>query len=421
MSYCILKYCLYNIDKILINNYLIKKYEKTYIIALSFLLISTIGIAINDYAKQYNLIVAEGSTPNPGHPIDQIDGLQSIIDDINNTISGLGVIGEGGSGDVNGDGELDLIDAVSIAKYIDGLEIFTPEQKLAADYDGDGIITYYDAVAVARFLIPDIGTKEEAIRTAYSTVGIQDDGSYKIDHNTNIGGDLYVSGGIRVEGGSGDVDGNNRLRLSDAISIARYVSGLETFTPEQKSAADYDGDGIITYYDAYAAALFLIPDIGTKEEAIKRAYSTVGIQDDYSYKINHNTNIGGNLNVNGSLNVSGGIHVGGGSGDVDGDGSLDSGDSRDIALYLIGDLEFTPEQKSAADYDGNGIITHEDAEAVAFTLVGYSKEEAIRRTQRGVFVPENNESCDNTMEGYIRYNSSAKVMQYCNGSTWTNL
>ena len=104
MSYCILKYCLYNIDKILINNYLIKKYEKTYIIALSFLLISTIGIAINDYAKQYNLIVAEGSTPNPGHPIDQIDGLQSIIDDINNTISGLGVIGEGGSGDVNGDG-----------------------------------------------------------------------------------------------------------------------------------------------------------------------------------------------------------------------------------------------------------------------------------------------------------------------------
>ena len=43
--------------------------KKTYIIALSFLLISTIGIAINDYAKQYNLIVAEGSTPNPGHPI----------------------------------------------------------------------------------------------------------------------------------------------------------------------------------------------------------------------------------------------------------------------------------------------------------------------------------------------------------------
>ena len=86
--------------------------KKTYIIALSFLLILTIGIAINDYAKQYNLIVAEGSTPNPGHPIDQIDGLQSIIDDINNTISGLGVIGEGGSGDVSGDGEIDIVDSL---------------------------------------------------------------------------------------------------------------------------------------------------------------------------------------------------------------------------------------------------------------------------------------------------------------------
>jgi len=362
--------------------------------------------------------VAEGSTPNPGHPIDQIEGLQSIIDDINNTISGLGVIGEGGSGDVNGDGLLDMWDALDILDYLKGNLEFTPEQKLAADYDGDGLITHYDAKAI---LLTYVGeSKEEAIRMAYGTVGIQNDNSYKIDHNTNIGGNLYVSGGIRVEGGSGDVDGNNRLRLLDAISIARYVSGLETFTPEQKTAADYDGDGIITYYDAYAIARALGGENISKEEAIRMAYSTVGIQDDYSYKINHNTNIGGNLNVDGSLNVSGGIRVEGGSGDVDGDG-LDIGDARDIAWYLNGDLEFTPEQKSAADYDGNGIITHEDAEAVAFTLVGCSKEEAIRRTQRGVFVPENNESCDNMMEGYMRYNSSAKVMQYCNGSAWTNL
>lgn len=155
--------------------------KKTYIIALSFLLILTIGIAINDYAKQYNLIVAEGSTPNPGHPIDQIDGLQSIIDDINDTISGLGVIGEGGSGDVNDDGKLNIRDALVIARYIEGSETFTPEQKLAADYDGDGVITYYDAYTIAGV---DAGySKEEAVRMAYSTVGIQDKGSfYKIDH-----------------------------------------------------------------------------------------------------------------------------------------------------------------------------------------------------------------------------------------------
>jgi len=502
--------------------------KKTYIIALSFLLILTIGIAINDYAKQYNLIVAEGSTPNPGHPIDQIDGLQSIIDDINNTISGLGVVGEGGSGDVNGDGELDLTDAISIARYIDGLETFTPEQKSAADYDGDGVITYYDATAIARV---DIGySREEAIRMAHSTVGIQDDDSYKIDHDTNIGGNLdvngnlNVSGGIHVEGGSGDVDGNNRLRLLDAISIARYVSGLETFTPEQKIAADYDGDGIITYYDAYAIARTLGGENISKEEAIRMAHSTVGIQDDDSYKIDHDTNIGGNLyvsgsirveggsgdvngdgevtiadafliykylkgtttftseqkliadvdgdgvitmsdaliatrigygytkdesikyvyskvgpvdanlykidyntkiggslNVDGSLNVSGGIHVEGGSGDVDGDGGISLQDGLLIIKYVAGLETFTPEQKSAADYDGNGIITDEDGKAVLFTLAECSKEEAIMKAQRGVFVSEIYESCDNTMEGYIRYNSSTKKMEYCNGSVWTNL
>ena len=287
--------------------------KKTYIIALSFLLILTIGIAINDYAKQYNLIVAEGSTPNPGHPIDQIDGLQSIIDDINNTISGLGVIGEGGSGDVNGDGEIDIVDAFLIYKYLEGTTTFTSEQKLIADVDGDGVIT-----------------------------------------------------------------------MSDALIATRIGYGY------------------------------------TKDESIKYVYSKVGPVDANLYKIDYNTKIGGSLNVDGSLNVSGGIHVEGGSGDVNGDG-LDIGDARDIAWYLNGDLEFTPEQKSAADYDGNGIITHEDARAIAFTYVGDSKEQAIRRAQSGVFVSGINESCNNLIEGYMRYNSSAKVMQYCNGSTWTNL
>ncbi|MBP8945824.1 MAG: dockerin type I repeat-containing protein [Paludibacteraceae bacterium] len=226
--------------------------------------------------------------------------------------------------------------------------------------------------------------------------------------------------GVIGEGGSGDVNDDGEIDIVDSLFIASYIEGiLETFTPEQKLAADYDGDGVITYYDADAIAN--VSAGHSKEEAIRMAYSTVGIQDNNFYKIDHDTNIGGNLDVNGNLNVSGGIHVEGGSGDVDGDGSLDSGDSRDISLYLYGDLEFTPEQKSAADYDGNGVITHEDARAISFTLVGDSKEQAIRRAQSGVFVSGINESCNNLIEGYMRYNSSAKVMQYCNGSTWTNL
>ena len=388
--------------------------RKTYIIALSFLLISIIGIAINDYAKQYNLIVAEGSTPNPGHPIDQIDGLQSIIDDINDTISGLGVIGEGGSGDVNDDGEIDIVDSLFIASYLEGiLETFTPEQKLAADYDGDGVITYYDADAIAN--VSAGHSKEEAIRMAYSTVGIQDKGSfYKIDHNTNIGGNLYVSGGIHVEGGSGDVKDDGEITSTDSLFILQYLDGTRTFTPEQKLAADYDGDGVITYYDARAILATVVGS--SKEEAIRIAYSNVGIQEDGSYKINHNTNIGGDLYV------SGGIRAEGGSGDVFIDGVINVNDSLYILHYLKGNLEFTSEQKSAADYNGDGVITHYDAIAILFTIAGYNKEESIKKAQKGVFVPESDEDCDDmVMQGYIRYNASTKKMEYCNGSVWTNL
>lgn len=97
--------------------------KKTYIIALSLLLVLTTGVAVNDYAKQYQLILAEGSN-NPGHSMDQIDGLQSSIDDINEVILGLGAASGGGSGDVNGDGVITGADARDIAWYLNGsLEI----------------------------------------------------------------------------------------------------------------------------------------------------------------------------------------------------------------------------------------------------------------------------------------------------------
>ena len=338
----------------------------------------------------------------------------------------MGVIGEGGSGDVNDDGEIDIVDSLFIASYIEGiLETFTPEQKLAADYDGDGVITYYDADAIAN--VSAGHSKEEAIRMAYSTVGIQDKGSfYKIDHNTNIGGNLdvngnlNVSGGIRAEGGSGDVNGDGSLDIWDALDILDYLKGNLEFTPEQKIAADYDGDGLITYYDVN---VILDVVVGySKEEAIRIAYSTVGIQDNGNfYKIDHNTNIGGNLDVNGNLNVSGGIHAEGGSGDVDGNGSTNIRDAFIIAQYLSNLIEFNSEQKMAADFDGEGLITYYDALAVSGVDAGYTKEEAIRRAQRGVFVPALDEACNTSLEGYQRYNSSTKKMEYCNGSSWIAL
>lgn len=385
--------------------------KKTYIIALSLLLVLTTGVAVNDYAKQYQLILAEGSN-NPGHSMDQIDGLQSSIDDINEAILGLGAASGGGSGDVNGDGDVNIFDAKDVAWYLEGSESFTFEQKLAADYDGDGIITFMDASAIAYF---DEGmTREEAIRRAYSTVGIQQDGSYKIDHNTNINGNLYVSGGIRNEGGSGDANGDGSTTAVDATRILRYLDGLETFTPEQRLAADYDGDGLITFLDARAILISRGYPSLTKEQVIAKAHSSIKVDGNGVYQIGHNTNI------NGSLYISGGIRAEGGSGDVNG-GGLSVTDARDIAWYVNGSIPFTSEQELAADYDGDGIITYRDSKAVAWTVVGYTKEDAIRKAQNGVFVSGFDEDCESLTEGYQRYNSSTKKMEYCNGSSWTVL
>lgn len=274
------------------------------------------------------------------------------------------------------------------------------------------MITFFDAKAIS-WTSSDC-TKEEAIRRAYSTVGILENGSYKIDHNTNINGNLYVSGGIRNEGGSGDANGDGSTTAADATRILRYLDGLETFTPEQRLAADYDGDGLITFLDARAILISRAYPSLTKEQVIAKAHSSIRVDGNGVYQIGHNTNI------NGSLYISGGIRAEGGSGDVNG-GGLSVADARDIAWYVNGSIPFTSEQELAADYDGDGIITYRDSKAVAWTVVGYTKEDAIRKAQNGVFVSGFDEDCESLTEGYQRYNSSTKKMEYCNGSSWTVL
>lgn len=49
-------------------------------------------------------------------------------------------------GDVNGDGEVNTIDAAKTLRYLAGLEDFTEAQKTAADINGDGEISAADAV-----------------------------------------------------------------------------------------------------------------------------------------------------------------------------------------------------------------------------------------------------------------------------------
>lgn len=55
-------------------------------------------------------------------------------------------------GDVNGDGELDHVDAMRIMEYLAGTVSLTQAQLAAADYNGDGEVDHVDAMAIMEHL-----------------------------------------------------------------------------------------------------------------------------------------------------------------------------------------------------------------------------------------------------------------------------
>ena len=57
-------------------------------------------------------------------------------------------------GDISGNGEIDLYDAIEIAKAIMGLRTFTDEEMIIADFNMDGAVDLYDAIEIARTLLP---------------------------------------------------------------------------------------------------------------------------------------------------------------------------------------------------------------------------------------------------------------------------
>lgn len=56
-------------------------------------------------------------------------------------------------GDVNGDGQVTIVDALFIAQYTVGTRALTPAQLAAADVNGDGQVTVVDALFIAQFTV----------------------------------------------------------------------------------------------------------------------------------------------------------------------------------------------------------------------------------------------------------------------------
>ena len=64
---------------------------------------------------------------------------------------------------------------------------------------------------------------------------------------------------VKVEIIQGDISGNGKIDLYDAIEICKSIMGMRTFTDEENEIADYDGNGVVDLYDAIGIAKELLP------------------------------------------------------------------------------------------------------------------------------------------------------------------
>lgn len=65
----------------------------------------------------------------------------------------------------------------------------------------------------------------------------------------------YITTALVVKG---DVTGNGKLDLYDAIAICKHIMGMTKLTAEQEKVADITGDGVIDLYDAIEIARALL-------------------------------------------------------------------------------------------------------------------------------------------------------------------
>ncbi|MBU3097669.1 MULTISPECIES: dockerin type I domain-containing protein [Clostridium] len=82
------------------------------------------------------------------------------------------------------------------------------------------------------------------------------DGITKNTYTVNVTKESDTStGGTIIKG---DVTGDSKVTIMDAVKIAKYIIGSETLTDTQILAADFNGDGKVTIMDAQKIALFVV-------------------------------------------------------------------------------------------------------------------------------------------------------------------
>jgi hypothetical protein len=136
-------------------------------------------------------------------------------------------------GDVNGDGAIDIVDALMTAQHYVGMTV-DPFIDNAADVNCDQDINIIDALLIAQFyvgLIPEFPLCNGTV-TPIPTPGPTPDST---------------PAGTPVTPG-GDVNGDGTVNIIDCIMVMQYLEGL--ITDIDLGAADVNNDGVVDEDDA---------------------------------------------------------------------------------------------------------------------------------------------------------------------------
>lgn len=158
--------------------------------------------------------------------------------------------------------DLEYLDAVNDKNAIEetGTETaVNPDGILYITANSSSGSKYYDLTSRMQSYVA--GRWQEDIPT-YSVVDITDTtftiNTYRTDTNEKIDTQFTIVKETEPEYMSGDISGNGKIDILDAIEICKSIMGMRTFNDDEKAVADYNGDGVVDLRDAIGIAKKLL-------------------------------------------------------------------------------------------------------------------------------------------------------------------
>lgn len=120
--------------------------------------------------------------------------------------------------------------------------------RVTPDFEGENLVA--DGVQMEAYSVEDNGAG-----VCYNVYCYNVQPGVSINYAT---GASTLSASTTASSVKGDISGNGKLDLYDAIEISKYIMGMRTMTSAEQSTADYNSDGAVNLYDAIAIAKYIM-------------------------------------------------------------------------------------------------------------------------------------------------------------------